>query len=447
MSPSTDHLAALAVDAYRTHPREAWPEGVEIDGSTYEVLHQESNGPAGYQGTIYQRKDTGEIIVAHRGTEFDRELIKDGVITDGGMVVAGVNAQERAAMALTERAIEIARTQNESRCQVPSITATGHSLGGTLAQVTGHRFGLRAETFNAYGAAGLAADLPRSDPDIVNHVRATDMVSAASAHVGEVRIYAVQADIDALERRGYQNGARFPDLRNPLGVALGDGFGAHYGDNFLASGPHGRSIINADDRARAEGNADMVADYRRDVARLHGVLALPRNVVDGVGDAGGRLLGRARPDPAPAPAFDAGSCAVPRAPAVDPRDRAHPDHALHEQVRRGVHAIDARLGRAPDDASERLAAGLTVAARANGLTRVDHVVLSDATPHAPAGANAFAVQGQPGDAGHRRAAIATQAALDTPVEQSFAALQAQRDAVVMSPAAVVQQAPAFVPGR
>jgi hypothetical protein len=31
--------------------------------------------------------DTREIIVAHRGTEFDREALKDGLLADGGMVL------------------------------------------------------------------------------------------------------------------------------------------------------------------------------------------------------------------------------------------------------------------------------------------------------------------------------------------------------------------------
>ncbi|MCD0256637.1 hypothetical protein JWH11_00120, partial [Xanthomonas melonis] len=51
------------------------------------------DSPSGYQGVIYQRVDTNEIVVAHRGTETERELKQDGVYTDGGMVASRHNRQ------------------------------------------------------------------------------------------------------------------------------------------------------------------------------------------------------------------------------------------------------------------------------------------------------------------------------------------------------------------
>lgn len=420
MSIPTDHLARLSALSYEDVPRERWKAGVEVGGVRYEIREQ-ADGRLGYQGTIFQRTDTGEIVVAHRGTEFDRQALKDGLVTDGGMVLGGVNAQQADAMALTRRAIEMARVANQDTCQVPSITVTGHSLGGTLAQITAHRLGLRAETFNAYGAAGLTADYPTHDPDIVNHVRATDFVSAASRHVGEVRVYANEMDVAALHRHGYGNGERFPDVRNPAGVAFGVGIGAHYMENFVA-GEGRASVISQENAARAQAHADMIGDYRRDVARGHGVLALPRNAVDGVADLGGRLLGRARPDPAPPSAFDPGLCSLPRTHAGDRRD------PLHEQAERAVHALDARLGRLPDESSARLAASLYRHAREAGLTRIDDVVLGRATDTAPAGASVFAVQGRMDDPAARTVQVSTAEAMATPVEQSTHAAQAHREA-------------------
>ena len=66
-------------------------EDVILEGVTYKVLDY-ADKRSGYQGAIYQRVDTGEIIVAHRGTEFDREAIKDGLIADGKMVAARTNS-------------------------------------------------------------------------------------------------------------------------------------------------------------------------------------------------------------------------------------------------------------------------------------------------------------------------------------------------------------------
>ncbi len=42
----------------------------------------------------------------------------------------------------------------------------------------------------------------------------------------------------------------------------------------------------------------------------------------------------------------------------DPRQTSHPDHPMYQQIERGVHAIDAGHGRAPDQTSARLTAAL-----------------------------------------------------------------------------------------
>ena len=444
MTVSTDQLAALAADAYKTYAPKDWEKGVTLGGVEYRIVDQ-VDGRAGYQGTIYQRKDSGDLIVAHRGTEFDREPVKDGVIADVGMVIAGVNAQSDAAMALTRTAIELTQHRNQWTCQVPSITVTGHSLGGTLAQITAHRFGLKAETFNAYGAAGLTADYPGVDPDIVNHVRATDFVSAASRHIGEVRTYALDEDVRALSRNGYGNDNPVIDVRNPLGVALGVGVRAHFSHNFIGDGatPRG-SIINDENAARAAANAEMINDYRGDIRRLHNGLALPRNVVDGIGDAAGRMAGRTPADPAPPSAFAPGQCAVPAA-AVrsEPTHSGHPDHAMYQQARRGVDALDAQAGRVPDGVSERLAASVLHGAKDGGLQRIDQVVLSMETIDAPAGQSVFAVQGRAGDPTYQRVQLETRIAIETPVDVSFQRITAINDANAQAPA----MAPALEPSR
>lgn len=55
----------------------------------------------------------------------------------------------------------------------------------------------------------------------------------------------------------------------------------------------------------------------------------------------------------------------------------HPDHALYLQVRTHVYRLDQELGRTSDIHSDNLAAGLTVAARRDGLLRVDQVALAE----------------------------------------------------------------------
>ncbi|KAF1718812.1 hypothetical protein [Pseudoxanthomonas wuyuanensis] len=165
MSVTSQQYAGLADAGYSNEYKPGtYPPGkeptFEYEGIEYKVLEHASNPFNGYQGTIYQRKDTGEIIVAHRGTEPDQglgQILRDGALTDGAMATARINPQSADAIALTQRAIDRAKDIGRETGITPEVTVTGHSLGGTHAQITAHQFGLRGETFNAYGAASLGS--------------------------------------------------------------------------------------------------------------------------------------------------------------------------------------------------------------------------------------------------------------------------------------------------
>ena len=159
-----------------------------IGGEDYKVLHY-ADERSGYQGAIYQHVGSGDIVVAHRGTEFDRQTMADLVKADGLMMFSRYNPQADDAIALSAEAVKLAREIAEDGGRAPRITHTGHSLGGTLAQISGHYYGHGGETFNAYGAASLNIRnpatgefyrLPEGGNAFVNHVMAADMVSAAS---------------------------------------------------------------------------------------------------------------------------------------------------------------------------------------------------------------------------------------------------------------------------
>ncbi|WP_416057814.1 XVIPCD domain-containing protein [Stenotrophomonas maltophilia] len=123
--------------------------------------------------------------------------------------------------------------------------------------------------------------------------------------------------------------------------------------------------------------------------------------------------------PAYAVASDADPVQVPRDEKADPTHPGHPDHALYQQICEGVQALDAKHGRSFDATSQRIAASLLVLARDNDLERVDHVLLSNATADKPAGHTLFVVQGEPGNPAHLRAAMPTELAAQTPVEESM----------------------------
>lgn len=124
------------------------------------------------------------------------------------------------------------------------------------------------------------------------------------------------------------------------------------------------------------------------------------------------------PSPEPAePAPDEAS--APSRVVQDPTQPGHPDHALYQQIREGVEALDAKHGRSFDEVSERMTASLLVLAKDNDLDRVDHVLVSNATREHPAGHTLFVVQGEPSNPAHQRAAMPTELAAQTSVEESL----------------------------
>lgn len=122
------------------------------------------------------------------------------------------------------------------------------------------------------------------------------------------------------------------------------------------------------------------------------------------------------PEPA-APAPDEAS--GPNRALQDPTQPGHPDHALYQQIREGVEALDAKHGRSFDEVSERMTASLLVLAKDNDLERVDHVLVSNATSEHPTGHTLFVVQGEPSNPAHQRAAMPTELAAQTSVEESL----------------------------
>ncbi|WP_374082963.1 XVIPCD domain-containing protein [Stenotrophomonas sp. P2112] len=123
-----------------------------------------------------------------------------------------------------------------------------------------------------------------------------------------------------------------------------------------------------------------------------------------------------RPEPA---ALAPNEASAPNRALEDPTQPGHPDHALYQQIREGVEALDAKHGRSFDEVSERMTVSLLVLAKDNDLERVDHVLVSNATREHPAGHTLFVVQGEPSNPAHQRAAMPTELAAQTSVEESL----------------------------
>lgn len=285
MTIRSQHYAKLADDAYTKRiPGQERPQGenpLTTDGIGFQIIEHYDNPATGYQGTVYRRLGTDDLVVAHRGTEFDREAWQDG-LADAGMVISRTNAQVQDAVNLTRRAIEYSEARRDDAGRFPEVTVTGHSLGGTLAQITAHRFNLRGEAFNPYGAASLGYGVPEGGERFVNHAMAGDAVSAASPHYGQVRLYARPAEIAALTTAGY---GRFNPMRdNPLAATQLTLFatGSHNLDNFLDVDDDRQRrpsvLAHPGSRRLAGEHAFAIQDYRGDVRLMRGGLSLAGDV-------------------------------------------------------------------------------------------------------------------------------------------------------------------------
>jgi hypothetical protein len=287
MSLSHQQYADLASDAYNYYPpgvrKPGEEEKIPINGVTYKILEHVDNPRNGYQGTTYQRMDTGDIVVAHRGTE---QIARDGAYADGSMVLTRINPQAQDATELTRRARERAEFQGKMPGNhTPEVSITGHSLGGTLTQITAHHFNLHGETFNAYGAVSLGKRIPEGGNTVLNHVMATDTVSAASPHFGQVRVYAQQKEIDLLRE-------------NMSLTVAGKALGSHSMHNFTnedGKGRPDRSIL-ADPHARqlAQKHDPLIDEHRDDLRTMRAGITLAARgpgglIADGIGHLRGPL--------------------------------------------------------------------------------------------------------------------------------------------------------------
>ena len=390
-------------------------------------------------------------------------VVLDLAYTDGSMVLSKVNPQAEDAIQLTRRALEFAEREGRRTGHTPEVTVTGHSLGGTLAQITAHHFDLRGETFNPYGAAGLGMRIPEGGNKVLNHVMAADLVSSAAPHYGQVKVYAEQKEMDMLGRFGYDNNRQgLGDLR-AKGVAPFATIGSHFMSHFAhGEGAQNHSILSDPSaQSRVEKYDAMIDKFRDDVRSQRGPFTA-------LGQATSYLLGnheRAEREPLAAgePALRAGhvkehvvvpplpeylregpaepvrdSRALPSveyAPKAERSDvervvtpplpeymrepsaarstvdnshetaalhlnhSTHPDNAIFCQILSGVHDEDRKRGREPDALSEQVAAGLTVDAKARGLSSIGFMQFS------PDGSKAYMTDTQDPSAERAKTAV------------------------------------------
>jgi hypothetical protein len=184
--------------------------------------------------------------------------------------------------------------------------------------------------------------------------------------------------------------------------------GVHANEQVMSHGVHAVEH-------RVQHAAQAIEHTARNVAHTvdesvsHGVLAA-EHAVHSLASEASQVFDRLRH---PGSWFD--NPAADGAPHLD--QATHPDHPLYRQARSAVHRLDAEHQRAPDQRSDNLAAALVVAARREGLNKVDHAVLSDNA------SRVFAVEGDTSSPFRRVADVQTAEAVATSIDASSMAWQ------------------------
>jgi hypothetical protein len=239
-------------------------ETLQIKGTDreYRILKIVDDPETGYQGAIYQNTATGELVVAHRGTEPERDFVAD-MTTNAGMVLDRLNRQTPHAEALTQEAMRMAKDPEQWPDGVtsePAVLHAGHSLGGFHAQDRAAEHGQGGASFNGFGAAGIGrapAGIVEGAPAFTSHVRATDMVGLSSRHYGDVVMYATAEDV------AFATGPRRPGTEGPtgfLGNAVQD-FGARHSIASFAEG----GLMSAANRERYLDHQPLFEEHQRAV--------------------------------------------------------------------------------------------------------------------------------------------------------------------------------------
>ena len=146
-------------------------------------LFSKKDSETGFVAEVF--KDGDNVIISFRGTDTKplREARKD-LDDDFGMVKKELPGQFKNAQDLIK---DIKSSSMLKNCE---ITVTGHSLGGSLAQMLGALYGYKTVTFNAYGTKDILDNynLKYNDKNIVNYSNKLDGITTTNSqnHIGDV---------------------------------------------------------------------------------------------------------------------------------------------------------------------------------------------------------------------------------------------------------------------
>ncbi|MDP3533111.1 MAG: hypothetical protein Q8S31_07485 [Alphaproteobacteria bacterium] len=197
-------LAATIAHFSYKNPHKTTKDGHKIymDKDTkkeYKVVNEFTSDSGKYRAIALMDKDNN-LFYSYRGTKGKGDVRTDAIIALN-MPLSYLSQKTGKKLTIsnslkknTERSVnfynDTLKKLDDAKIKHKSVLVTGHSLGGMMAQIVGHKTGAETHTFNAPGALIKGYfDKPGYTNNIINHVRSTDLIGNYGAHIGQVAHY------------------------------------------------------------------------------------------------------------------------------------------------------------------------------------------------------------------------------------------------------------------
>ena len=188
-----------------------YPENRQMDTNGWSYQETKSNHRSGFYSEVYTKNNKAILVI--RGTETHsrkKEIAKDAY-SDIQMGLGYLPWQMKDA--------ENAYIQTVRKYGKENVILTGHSLGGSEAQILGAKYGVETVTFNAYGVKNFNGVEINHTENITNYGNAQDgvFVKNIDNQIGKTMILNTSAKTGDSFDKGYNYHGINPHLVENLG--------------------------------------------------------------------------------------------------------------------------------------------------------------------------------------------------------------------------------------
>ncbi len=149
MTERTQEYAALAAGTYQDL---LIGDRIRAGNDDYVVFAAAASPISGFRAAAFRDESNGRTVLAYRGTDGANDYV-----VVAAMFSAKINVQQWEADAFTRHAIDLAEDYAAASHKPLNVTVTGHSLGGTLAQINASKYHLHQDKANE---SCKGADIP-----------------------------------------------------------------------------------------------------------------------------------------------------------------------------------------------------------------------------------------------------------------------------------------------